>query len=149
LCGKKDEPLWPNLARESSRMRRKFLKYLSSLYLQHILLKKRIQGTLRPIFYSLIPAGRSRSRDWRPPCSLVQKWATQASPFKIRLSDMTEIIYICISVMLLIEFIKKDNRAPSMPNFRAAHSDSGSRDHHLLATFLVKHGFWAELFWKL
>ena len=39
--------------------------------------KKRIQGTLRLIFYPLIPAGRSGSRDrWPPecaPCSLVQK----------------------------------------------------------------------------
>ena len=59
LAGVKNELLWPNLARESSRMRRKFLKYLPSLYLQHILLKKRIQGTLRLFFYPLIPAGRS------------------------------------------------------------------------------------------
>src|SRR6202000_856259 len=82
LAGVKNEPLWPNLARESSRMRRKFLKYLPSLYLQHILLKKRIQGTLRPIFYPLIPAGRSRSRDWRPPCLLVQKMAHSSLPFQ-------------------------------------------------------------------
>src|SRR6202000_30896 len=86
LAGVKNEPLRPNLARESSRMQRKFFKYLSSLYLRRILLKKRIQGTLRPIFYPLIPAGRARHRDWAPPecapCSLVQKMSHSSLPFQ-------------------------------------------------------------------
>ena len=96
LAGVKNKPLWPNLARESSQMRRKFLKYLPSLYLQHILLKKRIQGTLRPfsIHSSLLADPDHVIGD--PHACWYRKWATQASPFKRRLSDMTEMIYIYI-----------------------------------------------------
>ena len=75
LAGRKNEQLGHNLASYGSRTSRKQLIYQSSLYLQRILLKKRIEGPLCPGFYG---SNLSTGNLWEMHgkcalCSLVRK----------------------------------------------------------------------------
>ena len=78
----KDKPLASNLAGDGSRTQQKLNRYVSNLCLQCNSIKKRIEGTLCPVFHLPVPAGKSWSHDQCPP-------SPECAPCFANRSDLT------------------------------------------------------------